>query len=120
MAVSTVTVTIQQTWMDMKMLHVFGTIAIQASPGTYPTGGFTLNLNDPLIKAQRAPLKVEVIPQSKQAGQTEYDYSFIPGSNNTNGKLKIFTGSAELAAAATPSGVSGDTIQFEALFVGQN
>jgi hypothetical protein len=120
MALSTVTVSVKHVWSDGVMLHVLGLIAIQASPGTYPSNGFTLSLSDPLIKAQRAPKKVHVYSHAKQNGQTQYDYTYVTGTDNTNGKLKIFTGGAELAAAATPSGVSGDTIAFEALFLGQN
>jgi len=120
MAVSTLTVAVKQTWSDGKMLHVIGTITIQASPGTYPTGGFTLNLNDPLIKAQRTPVVCYITPQALQGAQALYEYTYVPGSNNTNGKLKIFTAGAEVAAGATPAGVSGDIILFEALFLGQN
>jgi hypothetical protein len=120
MALSTVTVTVKQTWFDGKMFHALGTIAIQASPGTYPTGGFTLALNDPLIKAQRVPQAVYITPQALQGAQALYEYTYVPGTNNANGKLKIFTAGAEVAAGATPVGVSGDTILFEALFLGQN
>ncbi len=107
-------------WFDGKMMHYHGTIAISASTDTYPTGGLTLSLVLPLIKSTRLPQFVKVWGQSKQSGQTQYDYSYVPGTTLANGVLKIFTGGAEVSAGATPSGVSGDKIEFEAVFLGQN
>jgi hypothetical protein len=120
MALSTVAVTVQQTYMDSKCLHVLGTVAFGASPGTYAANGLTLALTDPLIKAQRSPLLVRIIGQAKVNAQIQYDYTYVPGTNNSNGLVKIFTGGAEVATGNMPAGVSGDTIQFEAIFLGQN
>lgn len=114
MAVATVTVTPLRSWVD-GMYHVFGTVAVSASADTYATGGLTMALNNALIKAQRTPQFVRF------TGINGYEYAYINGSDNTNGKLKILTTAAtELAAAAVPAGVSGDTITFEAVFLGQN
>ena len=114
MAESVVTVTVKQTWFDGKMLHVLGTLAIGASPGTYSTGGIAFPLKDPLIKAQRAPQKVSV------SGIAGYQYAYVAGTDNTNGKLKILASTTETSSGAMPAGISGDTIQFEAMFLGQN
>lgn len=116
MALSTVSVSITDTWKIGHALHVVGTIAIGASSGTYPTGGFTLNLALDLIKAQAAPYYIHIIGQAAQSGQTQYDYTYVPGTNISNGVLKIFTGGAELSASTTPTGVTGDVIYFYALF----
>lgn len=116
---STVTITVKQSWPSgSKMIHYLGTVVFGA--GTYPAGGLTFPLNDPLIKAQRTPQKVVITAQGAQSAQALYDYRYIPGSDNTNGLVKIFTAGSEVSAGATPSGVTGDTIQFEAIFLGQN
>ena len=124
MAASTITVnvaTIDFTWKSGKMYNVIGTLVVGASPLTYTTGGLAVSFNAELIKSQSAPLMCIVNGQANQAAQTQYDYTFTPGSNNTNGILKIFTGGVELTGgAAIPSGVSADTIQFYAIFLGMN
>lgn len=118
MALSAVTTTISKTFMHDALFNVLGTIAIGASPGTYPTGGFTLALNDPLIKSSRLPIWVDI------KGVNGFVYVYVPGTTTANGKLKILTGAAaqsaltELSAGATPAGVSGDTIQIWARFLG--
>ncbi|MFI5420537.1 MAG: hypothetical protein ACHQ1H_06180, partial [Nitrososphaerales archaeon] len=101
---SPVTITVKQVWFDGKMLHVLGLVAFGA--GTYPAGGLTMPLNDPLIKAQRTPQKVEIAAQAAQSAQALYEYTYIPGSDNTNGLVKIFTAGAEVSAGSTPSGVT--------------
>lgn len=120
MAVATVTVTVKHSYVDSKMLHVIGTLAITASAATYASNGLTVDFGLSAIKAQRAPQFVRIVGQSKVDAQTNYVYKYVPGTTNRNGKVKIFTGDAELAAAATPAGVSGDTIDFEAVWLGQN
>lgn len=116
MATAKVTVTVTDTDKEGRYLKVLGTLAISANPDTYVTNGLTVNLNDPLIKASRAPKQVAVRSQSG------WIYAFVPGSDNTNGKLKIFTAlGTELGnGVAIPAGNSGDTLTFEAFFLGQN
>ena len=116
MAAATVTVSVVDTWFDGKYLHVIATLAIQANPATYVTGGLTVNLNDPKIKAQRAPKYVDVTSQSGNL------YAFIAGSNNTNGLLKLFSAvNTEVGnGVAIPAANSGDTITCEFYFLGQN
>lgn len=120
MAASSVTVVVKQSYLDGKMYNVIGTLAIGAGPLTYVVGGLPVNFNDPLIKAQRTPVIVWIQPRAQQAGQGKYSFVYIPGSNNTNGLLKIFNADVELTAAAIPIGVSGDIIDFEAQFLGMN
>lgn len=122
MAAAVATQTVKQTDVDGKMFRVVGTVAISAGPATYTLGGIAMNLNDPLIKAQRAPLFVEVI------GQAGYIYRYIAGVDNTTGLLRIYEQSGvddtpldEFDdATAIPAAISGDTIQFRATFLGQN
>ena len=111
-------------WFDGQMLHVLMTVAIDANPATYLTGGLVMALNDPLIKAQRKPQVVYV------QGIAGYEYRYVPGTDNTNGKLLVLaqTNAAaedaplgELTSGnAIPAACSGDTIIAEALFLGQN
>ena len=100
---------------------VFGTITVSASPATYTTGGIVTNLETSSeIKASRTPLAVFVW------GVSGYVYAYIPGSNNSNGLLKIFVQGAAagdpLAEIGNgddiPAGVSGDTINFIAVYYG--
>ena len=119
MAVATITTVILQTWMEGKIFNVLGTWDFSASSDTYATGGITAPLTDPLIKAQRLPLLVQV------QGLTGYIYQYAPGTTNANGKLKAYevsgnTPLTEIAASAIPAAVSGDTITFIAKFLGQN
>lgn len=122
MAVAAITVVVQQVWSEGKMFHVVGTVDFDPSAATYATGGNTVNFNDPLIKAQRAPVMV-VLQSLVGSG---YLYSYVPGTDNTNGKIMVLTGAAaqspltEFTAGAVPAGVSGDTIQFHAMFLGMN
>jgi hypothetical protein len=91
-----------------------GTIAISASPGTYPTGGYSLN-NTFAIEAVKSTLvnKPGFVSFYSVSG-SGYEYYY----NRANNKLQVFTGSAaqspsaELSAGSTPAGVSGDTIEF--------
>jgi hypothetical protein len=96
---------------------VRGTIAISASPGTYPTGGFSLAgiiVNEGIKSTDAVPAALYFTSVSGSG----YTYVW----NRANNKLQIFTGSAaqspatELSAAATPAGVSGDVIELEAQF----
>lgn len=117
MADSTITLTVQKQIVD-GMYKVLGTLAIEASPATYPTGGYVVSLAKSDIKSQRLPRKVEI------QGTSGYVYRFIPGTTNANGKIMVYTGAAaqsaltELSAGATPAGVSGDVIGFEAQYDG--
>jgi hypothetical protein len=121
MALSTVTATIYAypNGYDntQRRAIVRGTLAISASPGTYPTGGFSL----------ATVFKIESIKNVSgvPAGLFVYTVSgsgYIYVWNRANNKLQIFqsggaaTPQGELAAAATPAGVSGDVIEFEAEF----
>ena len=112
-AVATPTVQANCTWSDGKMFHAVGTLAVGASPLTYAAGGIVLNFAlDPLIKSQRVPVFVEI------EGRAGYQYTYVPGTDITNGLLMIrqSAGSAaafgEIPTAAIPAGVSGDTIKF--------
>ena len=93
---------------------VTGTLAIQASPGVYATGGLSLSnvFNIETIKSSDnnspAYLRFESVSGS----------GYIYGWNKANNKIQIFTGAAaqspltELSAGAMPAGVSGDVILF--------
>ena len=95
---------------DNDMAHVFGTIAISASPATYLTGGLPLNfLGVTGFPSPNTPYWVWVTAAD---GQVAYQYQW----RKSTGNLIIYTAGAELAnALAIPAVVSGDTIQFEAV-----
>lgn len=100
---------------------VVGNITISANPATYTTGGIACSfLGISEFKATRIPLIVII------KNQTGYAYEYIPGVDASSGLLKIFVQDAtatnplaEMANGTTiPAAVSGDTIQFFAIFTG--
>lgn len=125
MAASTITVALTNVDNTQNLVHVFGTVAWSAGPDTYSTGGNTMSFAGfDKIKSNEVPLMVRVksAPAAGSGAANEFVYTFLPGTTMANGKLQIFTGAAaqtaltELSAGAVPSGVSGDTIVFEAWF----
>ena len=95
---------------DNDMAHVYGTIAVQASPATYVTGGLPLNwLGVAGFPTRNTPYFVWV---GAADGQVAYQYQW----RKSTGTIMIYTAGAELAnALAIPAAVSGDVIQFEAI-----
>jgi hypothetical protein len=121
MSVATAVVSVvdqRSTWHDGSKYFVLGNIAVGASPLTYVTGGIAMSFFIPLIKASRTPIIVLI------TGQSGYVYQYVPGTDASLGLLKIFQQSAatsaltEIPASAVPAGVSGDTINFMAIFYG--
>ena len=102
--------TITKTWDDGKALHAVGTIT---ASGSYTTAGDTLNFQNQRIKSTKTPIWVEII------GMADFNYVFVPGTTNANGKVKVITTStgAEIAQAAYAAGVTGDTIRFHSIHV---
>jgi len=98
---------------------VYGTLAIDASADTYAAGGLVLDATNFRGKTVLSP---EVKPKILLArGIAGYVYEY----DRTGGKLLVRaqTNAAaedaplgELADAAIPAGVSGDTVNFFALF----
>lgn len=115
MANASATDTPQVVNMEGKLQHVYGTISVSASPDVYVTGGLALDLSDGSVKASRTPIWIEF------TSANGYTVTYVNGSNITNGKLKVLTAAnTELAAAAVPANLSGDTIRYHAVFLGQN
>ena len=126
MATATATATVDATgpkgyriFNDMDMMHVWGTLAIQASPATYATGGLAISWTIPGIDtANLTPYHVEFF--SVNGGLYEYEW------NAASGKFQLFSASAGVAnaapfqeftnATAIPANVSSDTIRFHAIF----
>lgn len=122
MAAAIATLTVGNSW-DSQKYFVGGTVAISASPATYTAGGIAFNLNQSEVKAQRTPSDVQI------QGIAGYTYSYVKGTDNSNGLLRIFvpkvTGAAaddhmiELTdALAIPAALSGDTISFQGRWKG--
>jgi hypothetical protein len=122
MAVATAKVTVIATDTTQSCEHVYGKVAVDASPATYATGGIAMSLSGfDQIKSGSVPLEVTV--NSKSANTKKYIYQFVTGTTLANGKLQIFVQDAtagnplnEMAAGAIPAGVSGDTIGIRAIF----
>ena len=118
MAVATLTTTVTTSRLTDSGYMFRGNIAVSVNPDTYATGGIPFNLNQSNVKASRTPENVVV------QGSAGYIYSYVYGSDNSNGLLKIFQQSAatspltEIPAAAIPAAVSSDTIKITANYKG--
>lgn len=108
--------------------HVRGTVAIQASPATYATGGLALNF---LGAKDSANNFIEFLSGQSPTEVTFYDDSATPTGyvfkwNKAANAIQILAASAgaagsaplvELAnALAIPASISGGTIRFKAVF----
>ncbi len=121
MADSVATPTVVKDWGD-SVYHVLGTVAISGTPAVYVANGIVMNMNQNNIHASTPPIQVKVW------GISGYLYAFIPGTTNANGLLRIFAQTAsaseddplgQLTATTMPAAVVSDTIQFEAIYYGQ-
>ena len=95
---------------------VFGTLAIDASTDTYATGGLTLGAEEFGAKVPTCPGAAEWMDVKGISGyQYEYNNSLllIKGAKSS---ASDYDPLKELSTGAIPSGVSGDTINFLALF----
>ena len=117
MALSTGTVTVKDSWYDMRQ-EVVGTIAFGANPLTYAAGGLVTPFNVPGVKSTQPPSDVWI------RGIGGFIYVYVPGTDITLGKVMVFTEGTvatnapliEHSVAALVAGVSGDTITFHAWF----
>ena len=99
-------------WSDQKRVHVIGTLT---ASGSYPTGGDTVPLTDPLIKSNTSPVWFQA------QGQGGYNYVGLPGALNSTpatAKLQAFAdaGGTEVPAGAYPAGITSNPIKFYAIF----
>jgi hypothetical protein len=111
-----------------KSLIVRGTIKVDAGPKAYAAGGLVCDLTPlaSVVPVGQAPLYLFAWSQPTAASPntTMYGYSFLPGTTLANGKFQIWEQSGVDDTpldefddtVAIPAGVSGDTIQFEAVF----
>lgn len=93
--------------------RVRGTIAFT---GTYPTGGDTVNLNVYPVQSASAPLFIAFVemPVATPSGN---EFSYVPGTGPSNGKVYITTTSgAQFTPGAYSGGLTGTTLAFEAVF----
>ncbi len=106
-------------WHDGKRL--FALVKLVAS-GNYVTNGDTVDLSTIGLQAT-----INALVGSFVGGQNGFLYTFVSGSQLTNGLLKVFgqqptdatagvIALAQIAAAAYPAGVTGDTIVLELTF----
>jgi len=100
--------TVNHHWTDGKKLHIVGTVA---ATGNYTTGGLALSFNSTRIKSSRVPDDVDI------QGLSNNFYKYLPGATRDVGKIKMLDSTgAEIAQAALPGGITGDTITVRATF----
>lgn len=116
-ALATVTVTDVDNTQKYEIVHF--TVAVNANPATYTTGGNVCSFSGfDQIKATSPATRILCWSQPAAASPntSEFVYSILPGTTLANGVFQVFTGAAaqsaltELSAGAVPAGVSGDTI----------
>lgn len=122
MADATVTLTLDKIQRLHKEWLLSGTLAIDASPDTYATGGLAMDFAAMTLPPGMS-LPVNTVPKrvrifSHKTGTTsDYIYKYAPGTTISNGKIVAIAGAlAEHAAAAVAAAVSGDTIAWDAYF----
>lgn len=103
-----------------------GTVTVGASPLQYVAAGILADLTvlGDALKSSKLPTSVKMwsMPSTASPETNLYIYLFCLGTAQNNGKMQIYTGAAaqtaltELSAGNIPAGVSGDVIQFEAVF----
>jgi hypothetical protein len=99
-----------------KGMLILGTLAVDASPDTYATGGLALAAANFASKVPLAPGAKPLQVHAKGTSGYHYEYDYA------NAKLKIRQSAAasnpegELAVAAIPAAVSSDVISFIAVF----
>ena len=110
--------TLVDSWDDGRRVHIVGTVA---ASGSYTTGGDTLDLSG--IESLGVPTtQPPTAGASWMDGVAGYNYVFITGGALNSGMVKMFENAgaagpfAELAAAAYPSAITGDTITFYGIF----
>ena len=118
MATATATFTLDKTKMDVSERYVthYGTVAIQAGPATYATGGLTLDLSAVLSNDLPEDVNIKFDPP------TGWLCGFDTGTTLKNGKVLLYgqiptdatAGTIALGefdnGAAIPAAVSGGTI----------
>ncbi len=98
---------------------VDGTITLA---GSYATNGVTLDLSKLGIPSNGKPTKVVLFSVVGQGAAMLLDvYAYIPGTDQTNGKVQIGVANAEMAATAfattTPTNATGGyALHFQAEF----
>jgi hypothetical protein len=97
---------------------VDGTITLA---GDYVTNGVTLDLSKLGIPSNQKPLRVQAWSTVNQGAAVLQDfYTYVPGTNQTDGVLQIAVANAEMAAAAfaatSPCNAAGYVLNFRAEF----
>lgn len=95
---------------------VFGTLAVDASPDTYATGGIALaaaNFRGKVALSAEAKPRFMLI-----MGKAGYHYEYDRAGDKLLIRQGVAAGSplAELSAAAVPATVSSDVVNFVAVF----
>lgn len=110
MPASVITTTITKAWGNAGAYHVIGSFAVAA--GDYVAEGLTVSMVGTNLKATKPPTFMTI------NSRNGYVYDYVAGTTAANGKIKILASTTEASVAATPAGVTGDTITFYAMFPG--
>src|SRR5574339_25156 len=116
MAVATITLTPVESWDDGKRIHVCGTLAISAASDTYAAGGLAV----PTPAVPGVPSTAEAC-RFEAEGLAGYQLTYVKSTKKlrVNAQTNAAAEDAplgELAAAAVPAALSGDTITFYGIY----
>lgn len=107
MSASVVTVTPNLALQDASERFAFDNGTLTIGAGDYINGtGLIVDFTQ-ACRSARPPVRVELWSQT--TGNT---YGFTIGSLKSNGYIRCFVAGVECSTAATPAGVTGDTIHY--------
>lgn len=95
----------------VKAGRLFFTLATLTFSGNYVAGGDVLNLVGGAIHSNKAPVFVVI------QGDTGYTYTYVNGTDLSNGLIRVFqpagaaAPAAELPVAAYPAAIPTDVVQ---------
>lgn len=90
MADAVATPTITSTDNTQTKEHLWGSLAVSASPATYPTDGVVCSFaNLDLLKSGTIPSEIRVWSEPQSGAPSGYTYQYVRGTTLANGKLVI-------------------------------
>lgn len=98
MAAANLTLTVTRVFKAGRVLRVYGTGAIDASPATYTHGGLPIVWSGLQFSATKPPVASQI------DDTTGYVYRHVNGTGSRNGKVKVFGG----VTTATPPVALGE------------
>lgn len=93
MAAATATPTVTSTDETQTKTHLWGSLAVDASPATYTTDGIVCSFAGlDILKSGQVPSEIRAWSEPTSGAPSGYQYQYVRGTTLANGKLVIFAG----------------------------